>query len=695
MKGIVSGMLLMLLLTAMFSTAFNIKPVESQPRTIIVPDDYLTIQEAINAASDGDTVYVRAGTYYESLIINKSIFLVGENKETTIISGNVSEATVLVTEDDVDICGFTIRNNMYGWRNESILVNDANTLHIHDNVFADSFIGILLQASNNTIIENNLIINCCYGIMFSIYSFKCSVSNNKLMQNHNGIYFSSDSGGNVISQNIIIENYGHGIWISNSTNNLIVNNSISNNDDVGIYIVHSSNNTIFNNSIYRSLKGGIFLHEGCIKNEIINNTITECLYGLKLINSTNNKIFHNNFLSNFVQANLLEGVNLDNLWNLDYPSGGNYWSDYVGIDLYSGPYQNISGSDGIGDTPYVIDVDNVDWYPLMNPWPPLPYVGWKQTSYFFGSDKNWTSTLIEKEIQIKELDVVWSLSHAKITVNLELGSWEEFYTFMLAPNWVGYAVWDYINTVYIDVTWDGGAPPSGNVSVLFIILIINGPMHVGTYTNKDTIVNAEFTGENGKPIPTGQSETCIQTIEIGVHDVAINNITPAKTVIGQSYTTNMNATVANQGNFTETLNVTLYANTTPIETKQVTLTNGTSTTVTFTWNTTGFGKGNYTIWAYAWPVQSETDIADNNVSATISVYIGVPCDVSGPILGVPDGVCNMRDIGYMCSKFGTTPTSPNWDPNADVTGPILKVPDNIVNMRDIGEACRNFLKTDP
>ena len=56
-----------------------------------------------------------------------------------------------------------------------------------------------------------------------------------------------------------------------------------------------------------------------------------------------------------------------NIWNNGYPSGGNHWSDYTGIDIYSGPYQNETGSDGKGDAPYSIDVNNVDHYPLMSP----------------------------------------------------------------------------------------------------------------------------------------------------------------------------------------------------------------------------------------------------------------------------------------------------------------------------------------
>jgi len=65
-------------------------------------------------------------------------------------------------------------------------------------------------------------------------------------------------------------------------------------------------------------------------------------------------------------------VGYENIWDDGYPSGGNYWSNYTGLDLFSGPYQNETGGDGIGDTPYVIDADNVDHYPLMAPYTPPP-----------------------------------------------------------------------------------------------------------------------------------------------------------------------------------------------------------------------------------------------------------------------------------------------------------------------------------
>jgi len=87
-----------------------------------------------------------------------------------------------------------------------------------------------------------------------------------------------------------------------------------------------------------------------------------------LVDSSNNSIYHNDFVANTQQVS---ANGCTNSWDDDYPSGGNYWSDYTGVDEKSGPNQNQTGNDGIGDTPYVIDANNRDRYPLMNPWTPM------------------------------------------------------------------------------------------------------------------------------------------------------------------------------------------------------------------------------------------------------------------------------------------------------------------------------------
>ncbi|MCW3980606.1 MAG: hypothetical protein NWF11_03940, partial [Candidatus Bathyarchaeota archaeon] len=88
-------------------------------------------------------------------------------------------------------------------------------------------------------------------------------------------------------------------------------------------------------------------------NSIQENTIRNNQYGIDLYDSSSNRVFHNNLVNNTIQ---LYSINSVNIWDDDYPSGGNYWSDYSGFDL---------DQDGIGDTPYVADVSNTDNYPLM------------------------------------------------------------------------------------------------------------------------------------------------------------------------------------------------------------------------------------------------------------------------------------------------------------------------------------------
>jgi hypothetical protein len=165
------------------------------------------------------------------------------------------------------------------------------------------------------------------------------------------------------------------------------------------------------------------------------------------------------------------------------------------------------------------------------------------------------------------------------------------------------------------------------------------------------------------------------------------SVNPLKTIVGQGYAMNINVTVENQGDYTETFNITIYANTNPIETKQITLTKGASTTITHKWNTAGFIKGNYTIWAYAWPVQGETDTADNTLSDGW-VIVAMVGDITGPT-GWPDGKVDMKDIITVIASFGNTPSHPKWNPNHDINN------DHKIDMKDIITTIAQFGKTDP
>jgi len=172
------------------------------------------------------------------------------------------------------------------------------------------------------------------------------------------------------------------------------------------------------------------------------------------------------------------------------------------------------------------------------------------------------------------------------------------------------------------------------------------------------------------------------TILFQGHDVAVVGVFPSKTVVGEGYSMNMTVKVKDYGTFSETFNVTVYANTTTIETKGISLTSGASATLTFTWNTAGFAKGNYTIIVYVWPVPYETDTT-NNAYINGWVYVAGSGDVNA------DGIVDIFDCVILALVFGSAPGDPNWNPNTDING------DGLVDIFDLVVVALHFGETNP
>jgi len=170
----------------------------------------------------------------------------------------------------------------------------------------------------------------------------------------------------VTIKNMEIKGFAYGISLYQSSNNTVSGNSMTTNA-IGIDSQESSHNIISGNNVTNNERG-ICLGSSS-NNSVVENNITDNYRGIWLSSSSSNGIYHNNFVNNTYQ---IDTTGSTNDWDDGYPSGGNYWSDYNGTDFYSGHYQNMTRSDGIGDTPYLIDVSNQDNYPLMKPWsPPL------------------------------------------------------------------------------------------------------------------------------------------------------------------------------------------------------------------------------------------------------------------------------------------------------------------------------------
>jgi len=372
---------------------------------IRVPDDFPTIQAGINAAAARELdVVVAPGTYPEHVVVNQSILLVGEDKETTVIDGTGTETVVNITADDVYLSGFTIRNGEQGidLTNSSGCQVSGNKLINHSicgitgggTGFKDNSItyntvssssgsdGIRLQYANGTLIKGNVIAN------ISDWAIKIEESSDVIIEENNisntlgiELYQSPDNiiRGNVISnssgdaivlnssnRNVIEENIENGgeIRLYQSHDNVVRGNVISNSSGDAI-VLNSSNRNFIEENTLTDNGGGLYVDGE--NNTIFQNNIVCNVYGVS-IGKPNNTIYHNNLIDNTNQVQLIDGSLGENRWDNGYPSGGNYWSNYTGVDLKSGPYQNVTGSDGIGDTPYVTDENNTDRYPLMEPW---------------------------------------------------------------------------------------------------------------------------------------------------------------------------------------------------------------------------------------------------------------------------------------------------------------------------------------
>jgi hypothetical protein len=262
-------------------------------------------------------VYDDSSPYYEKVVVDKSINLVGEDRDTTVIDGSKSETVVWIWAEWVNISGFTIQNSGDIWECAGIFV-DASYSSVNDNFITDNIVGVMIGSyatGNYNSIHNNTIKNNIYGI------------------------------------------YVPHAW--NWFNKIFLNNIYGNN--VGISIESCNYNEVFSNNIMSNIDRGI--------------GITSCMCG-----GHDNRVYHNNFIYNG-EENYEQAFNHGNNYFDDgYPSGGNYWSDYTGMDNYSGSNQTIPGSDGIGDLPYLFPYYTEDSYPLIKMWdmdiPPIAEFTW-------------------------------------------------------------------------------------------------------------------------------------------------------------------------------------------------------------------------------------------------------------------------------------------------------------------------------
>lgn len=273
----------------------------------------VTLVFNIQPVGAGGTIYIRSDGSVDPPAVP-----IERDGDTYTFIDDIIDERIVVERDNITIDG------------------KGYTMQAHETDFEYS--GFRLYDRNNVSISNVFIRGFGSGILM-VNSRKCAVSNVTLTDATVAIWLCYSHRNNVTS-NIVAYNE-ISIFLDNSIFNNIVCNAIINNTD------------------------GVYVYGGFLYNRIVGNVIAENGVGIRVMWDGFNSIYHNDIIDNECQVSASYA---NNTWDDGYPSGGNYWSDYAGNDTYSGPYQNETGSDGIGDSPYPIYGDgHQDRYPLMTP----------------------------------------------------------------------------------------------------------------------------------------------------------------------------------------------------------------------------------------------------------------------------------------------------------------------------------------
>jgi len=655
--------------------AFSAPLVKSESRTWVVDDDgpadFHSIREAVNAAGEGDTILVCDGYYAEGQIdiYTNDIALVACGNVT--VDGLQQGIGLNINANNVSVTGFTIQNAPSRGIN---LKGQGNSV-IHNNV-EGGWCGIYLSNSSNSTISLNTVTNSLeYGILVSD-SQNNTITLNRLVADGWHAMYISHASNNIISQNNITEHIWIGIDIVYSSNNMVSSNRVTN-GGFGIALDKSPNNTLRNNIMANNTYNFGLVTEGlypsgisltindvdtsntvngkpvyywvnkrnmaipsnagfvalvnCTNIKVNNLDLERSLHGITLLYTKNTEISGNNIPANH-RTGILVLYSSNNT-----VSRNNITDNEVGISVGASPHTNVFSNtitsktryhpgDGI-DIVYSSDC-NVSFNNIIDNW------------YGLILDRASTTTVSFNNIISSKMTgiAVGDCSDVTIFNNNFINNTDQF------------------DTDKSIINWDGGYPSGGNYWSDY-----NGVDNFsGLYQDE---AGGDGIGDAAYVIDAANMDRYPLIKPWPSHDVAVINIKPSKNVVAPRLSVPITVTVANQGDFTETFNITVYADDIIIGTQTVSSAR-TVTLLTFTWNMTDVKTKTYMISAEVSIVLGEVDTADNYLA---NVTIEIIPDLNG------DGKVDIYDIALAAAAYGSKQGDSNWNPYADLAPPYGRI----------------------
>jgi parallel beta-helix repeat protein len=577
-----------------------------------------------------------------------------------------------------------------------ICLNRTTGCNISGNSFIENgFAGISLLDSPQNLITGNNVSGSGWGGIHLMNSSRNTVSGNVLDGNGlqegwgGGINGHVGSNYNNITDNVIA-NCVYGMFYHASTYNRICRNSISNTTAEGIWLQEQvSHNTVAENNL-TNIKIGIWLQGPNSNNTLSSNSVTGAEYGIKAQSATNTRMTDNTIVNNRAgNDSWSAGIRLeggaDSQIRSNVVSGNHYgillYSNSPRVSVYA---NNVTENDfGIrvasGGSSYFNATENV----VAN------NSGYGIGATGFGSSSNYAT--ISRNLIVNNSD------------GIALGQYSNYNTILqnnISQNGYGF----YIEYSTQNTIW--GNNVVGNDQQVYIA---NGS--INNWNSSYATGGNQWSDYNGSDCRNGPSQNLAGCDGIGdtpnVFDssnrdnypimkripwnsddigvtclgkVGSQGASSMKTVIAEGTAVHFSVFVMNYGNDTETFNITTYVNSNLLETQtEITIAGKSYALANFTWNTSSFERGNYTISAQVTTVPGETDAEDNIYMCAVAV--GVVGDVDN------NGIVNMLDVYNIALHFGAIVGQADYVSNYDIDD------NGIINMLDLYVAAMHYGQT--